>query len=68
MVQVAVTVLVVFAKFFVRVKDVFVIVFVEVVVVGAGVTVLVFFAVPLGKVTVDSGPVVIISVEVVVVV
>lgn len=66
--HVAVTVLVVTANIFVRLMEVLVIVFVDVVVVGGGVTVLVRFAVPLGKVTVDSGPVVIVSTEVVVVV
>lgn len=62
------TVLVVTAKVLVRVKEVFVIVLVEVVVVGGGVTVLVLFAVPLGRVTVESGPVVSTFVAVVVVV
>lgn len=62
------TVFVVTANILVRLIEVFVIVFVDVVVVGGGVTVLVRFAVPLGSVTVDRGPVVMISTEVVVVV
>lgn len=68
MVHVAVTVFVVTANILVRLNEVLVIVLVDVVVVGGGVTVLVRFAVPLGKVTVDRGPVVIMSMEVVVVV
>lgn len=52
----------------VRETRVFVIVFVEVAVTALGVTVLVSFAVPEGTVTVENGPVVTTSVEVVVMV
>lgn len=68
MVQVAVAVLVVMENSLVRESLVLVIVFVDVVVTGGGVTVLVFFAVPLGRVTVERGPVVTTSRKVVVVV
>lgn len=62
------TVLVVTEKILVKLIEVLVMVLVDVAVVGDGVTVLVRFAVPLGRVTVDSGPVVMMSTEVVVVV
>jgi hypothetical protein len=67
-VQVAVTVAVVTEKTLVKENDVLVIIFVEVVVVGGGVIVFVFLAVPLGSVTVESGPVVTTLKKVVVVV
>jgi hypothetical protein len=67
-VQEAVVVCVMTANVLVREKNVLVMIFVEVVVVGGGVSVFVFFAVPLASVTVDRGPVVINSVKVVVVV
>jgi hypothetical protein len=66
-VQVAVMVWVVTPNTFVNDNEVFVMTLVDVVVVGGGVTVLVFFAVPLGNVTVESGPVVMTLVNVVVV-
>jgi hypothetical protein len=67
-VQVAVTVCVVMAKTLVNEIDVFVMVLVDVVVVAGGVIVFLSFAVPLGSVTVESGPVVMTFVKVVVVV
>jgi hypothetical protein len=67
-VQVAVTVCVVMAKNLVNEIDVFVMVLVDVVVVAGGVIVFLSFAVPLGSVTVESGPVVMTFVKVVVVV
>lgn len=66
--HVAVTVLVTIPKSFVTDIFVLVISFVVVVVTAGGVTVLIFFAVPLGTVTVENGPVVITSVDVVVIV
>jgi hypothetical protein len=48
--------------------EVLVMIFVEVMVVGGGVIVFVFLAVPLGRVTVESGPVVMTLRKVVVVV
>lgn len=63
-VQVAVAVFVVTAKSWVTESLVLVMVLVEVVVVAGGVMVLVFFAVPLGSVTVDKGPTVMVSVSV----
>jgi len=59
---------VVTAKTLVRDTDVFVMIFVDVVVVGGGVIVFVSLAVPLGSVTVERGPVVMTLTNVVVVV
>lgn len=63
-VHVAVTVLVVVVTCLVRDQDVFVFSLVEVVVTALGFTVLILFAVPLGTVTVESGPTVDTSVNV----
>jgi hypothetical protein len=66
--QVAVTVFVVTAKILVKETEVLVMILVDVVVVAGGVIVFCSFAVPLGRVMVESGPVVMTFVEVVVVV
>jgi hypothetical protein len=65
---VAVTVLVVTPTCLVQETLVRVIVFVDVVVTALGLTVLIFLAVPLGTVTVEVGPAVTTSVEVVIIV
>jgi hypothetical protein len=67
-VHVAVTVSVMTVDTLVDDKDVLVMTLVDVVVIGTGVIVFVFFAVPLGSVTVESGPVVMTFVKVVVMV